>query len=477
MRKKNSAAWKAEGKLICSAMLITALLLSCGNPIVRGILPGGSSDQYKADPDVNWPEGLTAELGQILSDVTLPGNGAGTPGSFNWANPDDPVGDLGEQSHSMRFTPLDTENYNTLARNVTITVTMTKADPLVNWPIGLTAVYGQILSDIALPDNGAGTPGFFSWTNPNDLVGSVGDYLHSLRFTPYDEENYNTLTWEVSVNVSSSLIEMKWIPSGSFMMGSPTTESRRNPEETLHQVTLTKGFYIGKYQVTQDQYRAVMKTNPSYFQGSGYPPAPGEAQGRRPVEAVSWYDALVFCNNLSIMEGLDPAYSISSKTNPTDWGPVPTSSNAVWNAVEIVSGSNGYRLPTEAQWEYACRAGTQTAYYNGNNSPTNYALIEEIAWYLRNTDKTHEVGLKVPNAWGLFDMNGNVREWCWDWHDRGYYTNAGAGTDPMGPLTGTNRVHRGGSHASTEDILRSAFRDRYAPTYRNNNVGFRLVRP
>jgi len=264
---------------------------------------------------------------------------------------------------------------------------------------------------------------------------------------------------------------MVTIPAGTFMMGSPASEPNRYSNETQHSVTLSS-FKMSKYQVTQEQWEAVMGigTNPSFYHGgAGQEPAVGENQGRRPVEQVSWYDALVFCNKLSIKEGLTPAYSISGKTNPADWGTVPTNSDATWNAVVIVAGSTGYRLPTEAQWEYACRAGTTTAYNTGDT------ISDSTGWYSNNSgSKTHEVGKKPANAWGLYDMHGNVWEWCWDWY--GSYS-SGAQIDPMGASSGTYRVLRGGSWFSSAERLRSAIRYYYSPYIRDGDLGFRLVRP
>jgi len=287
-----------------------------------------------------------------------------------------------------------------------------------------------------------------------------------------DAGNYTLSAQPASVTANIqlvSMIDMVSIPAGTFTMGSPASEPNRDSDETQHSVTLTKNFYMGKYQVTQEQYQTVMGTNPSNFTSavlgeSGTP-------GKLPVERVSWYDALVFCNKLSMMEGLSPAYRISGSTDPAVWGTAPTSSNATWNAVEIVAGSTGYRLPTEAQWEYACRAGTTTAYNTGNT------ISDNTGWYTSNSgSKTHQVGLKPANAWGLYDMHGNVREWCWDWYGSSYYSSSPT-NDPMGASSGTDRVLRGGSWYSSAEYLRSASRNGYYPYHGIYYLGFRLVRP
>jgi formylglycine-generating enzyme required for sulfatase activity len=264
------------------------------------------------------------------------------------------------------------------------------------------------------------------------------------------------------------------IPAGTFTMGSPATEAGRFANETQHSVTLTKSFYIGKYLVTQEQYQAVMGSKPSWSKiavtgESGTP-------GKLPVEQVSWYDALVFCNKLSVMEGLSPAYSISGSTDPAVWGNVPTTDNdAKWDAAVIVANSTGYRLPTEAQWEYACRAGKAAAFNDGNNDYRDRAKVEAVGWFDSNSgNRTHQVGLKTANAWGLYDMHGNVWEWCWDWYKADITTDT---TDPLGASSGGDRVGRGGLWGASARYARSAWRSRVSPSCRNIDLGFRLVRP
>jgi len=387
------------------------------------------------------------------------------------------------------------------------TLTVGKANPVVTWPSGLTASEGQTLSAVTLPGNGTSTPaGTFSWTAGGGTSVGKGAVLHKLTFT-HSDANYESGTLEQEVTVlvykkagtASVPVEMIWIPAGSFMMGSPdgtggingsVAERSRSSNETLHSVTLTSGFYMNKYQVTQEQYAAVMLGgNPSNSTtAKGRPPAGIEVEAKRPVETVSWYDAIVFCNRLSIMEGLTPAYRIPGYGNSNDpeyWiainsGVIPTSSNGTWNAVEMVPGSTGYRLPTEAQWEYACRAGTTTAFSNGNNydAGTGYdaALVGAVAWFGSNSGSmTHEVGKKAANAWGLHDMHGNVLEWCWDWY--AVYPGT-AETDPTGPgSSGSDRVGRGGSCYGSAPGARSAYRFSYTPDGRIDALGFRVACP
>ena len=250
------------------------------------------------------------------------------------------------------------------------------------------------------------------------------------------------------------------------------------------EVTLSS-FWISPYEVTQEEFVSVMtgnqngiNANPSYFQGDTEPPAEGEVQERRPVEKVSWYDAIVYCNLLSMKEGLTPCYTIKSFTDPADWGTSPTSTGAEdyddWKSVTCDFNANGYRLPTEAEWEYAARGGkagiTDGSWeyeYSGSNT------ADDVAWFYENSDsKTHEVGKKQANALGLYDMSGNVWEWCWDWYG-GYPSGT---EDPAGPVAGSYRVGRGGSWSSSASVCTVSHRDYNSPYYRYSSNGFRLVR-
>ncbi len=205
-------------------------------------------------------------------------------------------------------------------------------------------------------------------------------------------------------------MKLKLIPAGEFRMGSTEADN----EKPRHLVTIARPFYLGVYPVTQRENMLVAKENPSHFSGND----------RLPVESVSWFDAVTFCNALSQKDGLPPFYKINGKTvQVPDWsGP-------------------GYRLPTEAEWEYACRAGTNTRFLFGNDENA----LGQYAWYSANSgSKTHPVGEKKPNAFGLHDMHGNVWEWCWDGYDANYYGQSRA-KDPRGPEAAVPRVFRGGS--------------------------------
>jgi len=326
------------------------------------------------------------------------------------------------------------------------------------------------ISSLPLPPTRKGYR-FIGWsTNINDPS------------VPFNENSnvMNNITvyalWEVPItNITSECgIEMVWISSGSVLMGSPLAQGWGS-EEPYRNVVLTYGFYMGIYQVTQEQWIEIMGNNPSYFHGgTGREPDGGEEQKKRPVEQISWYEAIVFCNKLSIIENLGPIYSLFGSTNPDDWNNIPTSQNNEWDKVKTIPGANGYRLPTESQWEYACRAGAAAAEYIPGNDANNIP-----GWFYTNSNyKTHEVGKKPVNPWGLFDMHGNVREWCWDWYSATYYSTFTV-IDPMGPSSGSTRVLRGGSWNDSWTNVRAAFRDKSSPLPNSNSkntIGLRLIR-
>ena len=246
------------------------------------------------------------------------------------------------------------------------------------------------------------------------------------------------------------------------------------------EVTLSS-FWISPYEVTQEEFVSVMtgnkngiESNPSWFQGERYPPADGEVQERRPVEQVSWYDAIVYCNLLSIKEGLTPCYTIKGSSDPADWETLVLND---WESVTCDFNADGYRLPTEAEWEYAARGG-KTGITDGSwdNTYSGSTTPDDVAWYYDNNDsKTHEVGKKQANALGLYDMSGNVWEWCWDWNNISIGYPSGT-EDPAGPDTGSYRVVRGGSWFYDASDCTVSKRNYYSPDYRSRSFGIRLVR-
>jgi len=261
-------------------------------------------------------------------------------------------------------------------------------------------------------------------------------------------------------------IQFIWLPAGRFLSGSSADEPGRFSDETQHPVKLTRGFYMQTTEVTQAQWQALMGNNPSSFTGDA----------TRPVERVSWWDAVAYANALSAKEGLSPAYSLTGCSGTPGSGNYSCSGISLNSSDGTPYGTTGYRLPTESEWEYAYRAGTSTAFYNGaiSSSHGSDAKLDLIGWYDRNSgNTTHPVGQKQANGWGLYDMAGNVWEWCWDWY--GDYP-VGSVTDPAGSTTGSYRVCRGGSWFIDALSARAANRSNADPGYRGGNLGFRLSR-
>lgn len=262
------------------------------------------------------------------------------------------------------------------------------------------------------------------------IFASVFSFLISLapQEAVAGDKTPNTRTFTNSIGMKFILV-----PAGSFMMGSPLDEPGRGNNERQHMVTLTKGFYMGVTEVTRGQWRQIMGNNPSHFQDCG---------ADCPVEFVSWNDCQEFVQSLNQREG-----------------------------------GNKYRLPTEAEWEYACRAGSITAFANGSIAETGCGHdpnLDVMGWYCGNSrKKPHPVAQRKPNAFGLYDMHGNIWEWCQDWY--GPYPSGHVG-DPTGPSSGSGRVLRGGGWHEDVEGCRSALRLGRSPTSRAGTLGFRLAR-
>ena len=271
----------------------------------------------------------------------------------------------------------------------------------------------------------------------------------------------------------STGLELSVIKPGSFPMGLVNLRGGRT-DDTHHPVKITKTFLLGCYEVTQDQYQKVMEVNPSYYsaQGEGREKVKGLPVDRFPVESLSWFDAVAFCNRLSKLDGFPLHYRIDD--------PVMEKNSILTAKVSVVSPL-GYRLPTEAEWEYACRAGTTTTFHYGNTSTGNESNLRPGpsqaygAAHAEPLERPTRVGSYRANGWGLYDMHGNVAEWCEDWYDKEYYK-ASPETDPPGPATGTHRILRGGSWLVNESNCRSASRFYQVPGEASSFAGFRVAR-
>lgn len=255
-------------------------------------------------------------------------------------------------------------------------------------------------------------------------------FIYLLLFKALPALGQATPSYDTLIQFSPALsFHFQYIPSGTFIMGSPAEEAMRGKDEgPQHEVAITKGLYLGTYEVTQAQWEQVMGENPAVFQSL-------EKSSRHPVEFVSWNDCQEFISQLNAM------------------------------------GKGTFRLPTEAEWEYACRAGTQSPYYWGDKMKQNGS--SDYAWAnSRSFAQTHTVGSKQPNAWGLYDMSGNVWEWCQDWFDS--YPSESQ-TNPRGPEEGKMKVFRGGSWYDFYESHRSANRHKHAPDEQYAAIGLRLV--
>jgi formylglycine-generating enzyme required for sulfatase activity len=286
------------------------------------------------------------------------------------------------------------------------------------WCLAIAAVVAVVIVGIVL------------LKTPGEMTAEEAKQLQQEQAAKHGVPALATLDCGGGVRMKVSLI-----PAGEFRMGSPDTDGGRHRDEGPQRtVRISKPFYLGATEVTQDQWHAVMDTEP--WQGEAF----AKAAGENAASHVSWDDATAFCKALAKKTGR----------------PV--------------------RLPAEAEWEYACRAGATTKFSFGDDD----SELGDHAWFVDNTSFVgspfaQRVGRKKANTWGLYDMHGNVSEWCGDWYGQEYYAATGNTTDPTGSSTGTGRVLRGGCFGSVERNCRSAVRDGYAPGFRDDIVGFRVV--
>jgi formylglycine-generating enzyme required for sulfatase activity len=286
----------------------------------------------------------------------------------------------------------------------------------------------QYVTDLAQSNNAS------AWQCLEFLQLPASPYLWADKSAPATGQRfYRALAFTAPSN-------MVFIPPGRFRMGSPTNEVDRNDDEGPQtEVAISQGFWMRKYLVTQGEYLALTGTNPSFFTPSrGY-----SLELTRPVDSVDWYDTVDFCSQFTQQE----------------------------LAAGRIPNNSAYRLATEAEWEYACRALTSTRFSYGDD--IGYTNLTNYGWFYDNSgEMTQPVGLKLPNPWGLYDMQGNLEEWCLDWY--GPYL-GGISTDPQGPATGSLKVLRGGFWNDEGPNLRAAFRNNHDPEAMHYHIGIRLV--
>ena len=337
--------------------------------------------------------------------------------------------------------------YYNLSHFMPVTISVQASnDNGISWNLPITLITGDIGANIS-PGNGK----HIVW----DVLVEHPDVIYeNVRFKVIADDGQ-------SPPVPQDFV---YVPGGTFTMGR-TTGSGDSDELPTHTVTLNS-FFIGTYEVTQAEYSQYMQPRPSWTSNYGL----GDDY---PAYYVSWYAILKYCNLRSMAEGLTPVYSISGSTNPANWGSVPTSNNSTWNAAICNWSANGYRLPTEAEWEYAARGATNTPDYLYSGSDD----LNAVAWYVGNNSPngTKPVGTKAPNGLGLYDMSGNVFEWCWDWYSSSYYSSSPS-SNPTGLASGSSRVARGGYWYSSAYGCRVAFRSNYSPYSSFSYLGFRLCR-
>jgi len=354
---------------------------------------------------------------------------------------------------------------------------------------GATLSYQWFRNTIASNVGGSEEPGMTgtSFDIPTDLTEGQSFFFVEVRASGEAAPVRSTVA-TVTVRPHPLPVEMVRVQGGSFYRGRELGTASVLDTTPVFLIAIS-AFYLGRYQVTREQWTAVMTenlngisaTNPlwSTAAANAEETAAGFYMNRRPVTHVNWYDAIVFSNRLSIQRGLIPAYELPNQwpgatswsNDPNTWGTVPTNSDARWDNVRIVPGSTGYRLPTEAQWEFAAKGGNAPGAYTFAGSNTATA----VGWvFLNSGNSPRMVGLLPANSLELRDMAGNVREWVWDWF--GLYTNTLL-PDPEGASTGSGRVLRGASWLDLISSARSVFRFNDYPSDRSSSFGFRVSRP
>ncbi|WP_432890888.1 SUMF1/EgtB/PvdO family nonheme iron enzyme [Treponema putidum] len=315
-----------------------------------------------------------------------------------------------------------------------------------------------------------GTLKFGENTVSLSVEGSVGNYVGWSKDIKVIIKEY------ITYDIAGVEFTMKGIAAVDAQLGDNDYNNNSFDKNQPHTVSLS-AYLIGETEVTQELWEKVMGNNPSEFDGSsGKEPVAGETQVKRPVERVNWYHAIAFCNKLSIKLNLEPCYTVNVGGTPVDFktlsfAAIPTTDNADWNKAELDMNKSGFRLPTEAEWEWAAKGGTDYKWAGTNTE----AELKNYAWYTLNSgSKTHEVKKKSPNGYGLYDMTGNVKELCWDWYGT---IPASPGADYAGPASGPYRVTRGGGWTWMSDATycRVARRGTCFTHDGDESIGFRLA--
>jgi len=483
------------------------ILWSCsdgGNPAgsetekyIKVTSPNGGENWIKGlTQTIIWTDNISEDVridlykgGVFLSNIS---NSVLSLGTYNWAisdtlqgdpdykiritsTADESLSDVSDDNFILSKQPLISTNPTSLSYgSVEVgetsseqTFTLTGSDLTANITVTAPADF-QV--------SATSGSGFASSINFTPSSGNVNSTVY-VRFSPTDQQSYtgnvicaSTSATTVNVAVSGTGFiytpgEMAFVQGGTFTMGDHFSEGLSS-ELPLHSVTVSD-FYMEATEVTQAEWSAYMPAeswSSTYGVGDTYP-----------AYYVSWYEIIKYCNLRSIAEGLTPCYMISSSTNPSDWGSVPTSTNTAWDVAICNWSANGYRLPTEAEWEYAARGGTHNTDDYRYSGCHEEADLTNYAWYSSNSESTsHPVGTKLPNQLGLYDMTGNLWEWCWDWD--GTYT-SDEQTNPTGPTTGSKRVIRGGYWGNPAyPCCRVAFRYLFLPYGSYPDFGFRLTR-
>ena len=291
----------------------------------------------------------------------------------------------------------------------------------------------------------------------SQLLSCVQRYLE-LKANDPEAQNLQRKIEKLTTISAANGMKLRRIPGGRFYMGSHDSDKYlRNNEHPQHRVIIPSNFFIGVYPVTQKQFQDLLEYNPSIVIDNE----------DCPVDSVTWFSAIEFCNKMSEAESLTPYYSLKAVRRRVN--------NSIENANVSILGGDGYRLPTEAEWEYACRAGSITPWCFGDQ----VLDVGEYAWFYDNSlMETHPVGHRKPNSWGLFDMHGNVMEWCYDWYNESQYQQyAEEETEnPAGPTSGTAKVLRGGAWQFGAEATRCAYRNSSTPDAVAGVIGFRICR-